>query len=70
MQPWRRWSVNFMGRLQGENGDLPLFKTKAECQRYIRERYGFLRSRPDLRRPPHNWRMPKPIRVTIAPEET
>jgi len=66
MKPWHRWSVQWQGRLQGENGQLPLFRTKRECLAFIRERYGYIRRRPDLRRPPHNWRMPKPVRVTIA----
>lgn len=48
---------------------LPLFTTKAQCQRYIKERFGYIAKRPDLRREPHNRRMPKPVRVTVAVTE-
>jgi hypothetical protein len=65
---WRRWSINWKDRLQGENGILPLFKTREECRDYIRKHYGYIRTRKDLRDPPHNWKMPTPIRVIIAPE--
>lgn len=42
-----------------------LFATRADAAAYIRRRYGYLRSRPDLRREPHGWRMPKPAKVTV-----
>ncbi|WP_299663915.1 hypothetical protein [uncultured Ruegeria sp.] len=66
---WRRWSVEWFGRLQGENGDLPLFKTRQECREFINERYGYIKSRPDLRRAPYSWRLPRPVRVVITAEQ-
>lgn len=48
---------------------LPLFNTKAQCQAYIKEHYGYIAKRKDLRREPHNMRMPKPVRVTVTVTE-
>jgi len=67
---WRRWSVNWQGRLQGEGGELPLFITRRECREFIQKKYGYIKDRPDLRAPPFHWKMPKPIRVIIAMDPT
>lgn len=72
--PWRRWSVLWRSenqldgnveRLCGRDGALPLFRTRDECRKFIRAEYGFIRNRPDLRREPHGWKMPIPVRVEI-----
>lgn len=42
-----------------------LFVTRARARRYIRENYGYIRKRPDLREEPHGWRMPRPVRVRV-----
>ncbi len=42
-----------------------IFKTKRECQVWIKEHYGYIAKSPDLRTAPHNWRMPKPVRVWV-----
>ena len=42
-----------------------LFLTRKGCRWWIEERYGYIRTRPDLRRPPHNWRVPRAVRVTV-----
>lgn len=47
----------------------PLFETKRGCQLYIKEKYGYLARRPDLRKEPHCWRMPKPVSVTVTVRE-
>lgn len=62
---WRRWAVKWNGTLQGEGGNLPLFRTREECREFIKERYGYIKNRDDLRRPPHNWRMPVAVRVEV-----
>lgn len=67
---WVRWSVKWRGRIQGDGGVAPpLFRTRAECRRFIEERYGYIKHRPDLRGPPHNWRMPVPVKVQITEVE-
>ena len=42
-----------------------LFTTRAQARRYIEENYGYIRKRPDLRREPHGWKMPVPVKVTV-----
>lgn len=43
-----------------------LFRTRVECRRYIRQYFGHIRTRPDLRAEPHGWRMPQPVRVEVS----
>jgi hypothetical protein len=45
------------------------FKTRAAALAFINDRYGYIRDRADLRREPHGWRMPIPVRVRITVEE-
>jgi hypothetical protein len=45
-----------------------LFETRHEARAYIENKYGYLRTRPDLRREPFGWRMPIPVRVTVTVE--
>ena len=46
-----------------------LFRTRRECREFIEREYGYIRTRPDLRREPHGWRMPKAVRVRITEEK-
>lgn len=46
-----------------------LFRTKREAKLWIDEWYGYVRTRADLRKPPHSWRMPRPVRVKVSIEE-
>jgi hypothetical protein len=43
-----------------------LFTTRAAARAWIKERYGYIAQRPDLRREPHGWMMPRPVRVKIS----
>ena len=43
-----------------------LFRTRAEARAWIEEHYGYIRTRPDLLRHPHYWRLPRPVRVTVT----
>mgnify|MGYP001575301697 CR=1 FL=1 len=43
-----------------------LFHTRRECREYIKEKYGYIKDREDLRSEPHGWRVPKAIRVVIT----
>ncbi len=43
-----------------------LFRTRAEARAYINEKYGYIRDREDLRRPPHSWRVPVAVRVRVS----
>jgi hypothetical protein len=42
-----------------------LFPTRRECRAYIEKTMGASCRRSDLRRPPHNWRTPRAVRVTL-----
>lgn len=42
-----------------------LFDTRAAAREFIAEKYGYIRTRPDLRREPHGWEMPMPVKVKI-----
>ena len=42
-----------------------LFRTRAQARKWIHENYGYIAKRPDLRREPHGWRMPVPVRVEV-----
>ena len=43
-----------------------MFFTRRAARAWIAQEYGYIRTRPDLRREPHGWRMPQPIRVHIV----
>ena len=71
------WAVEFhsRNRLDGDRRgisyspgpDWPqLFKTRRECRAYIEDRYGYIRSRPDLRTEPHGWFLPQAVRVRVV----
>jgi hypothetical protein len=42
-----------------------LFKTRAECRAFIKERWGYIATRRDLRVEPHGWRLPVAVRVKV-----
>ena len=51
-------------------GLLPaIFKTRKQTVDFIEKEYGYIRTRPDLKSEPHGWRIPKPARVTITPND-
>ena len=45
-----------------------LFRTRRECRAWIKERYGYILERPDLRREPHGWYQPRAVKVKIDKE--
>ena len=68
------WAVQWRSKnkLDGEKRHIihdhytPLiFSTKKECSEYISWRYGYIKSRKDLRREPHGYLMPIPVKVKI-----
>lgn len=74
----RRWGIlwNSKNRLDGvsrhlmwNHGPTPLvFKTRHEAREYRDERWGYIRTRKDLRIEPHGWRLPKVVRVMMTYE--
>lgn len=59
------WGRSLQWRPEPGPGEYRLFRTRAGCRAYIEDRYGYIRTRPDLRRPPFNWRMPRAVRVAV-----
>ena len=41
------------------------YKTKREAAAAIKEHFGYIAKRKDLRMEPHGWRMPVPVKVII-----
>jgi len=51
-------------------GGRPLiFETRTKAREHVREVYGYLKHRKDLRSEPHGWHIPKVLRVTVSVEE-
>lgn len=42
-----------------------LFETRYEARKFARAKWGYIKSRPDLRAEPHGWRNPKAVRVCV-----
>ena len=59
------WKTHIMG---GPTGPICFLK-KRDALAYIRSEYAYLRTRKDLRRAPHWWRMPHAVRIRIDFEE-
>lgn len=45
---------------------MKLYRTKRDCQAAIKEHFGYIARRRDLRTEPFCWRMPKAVRVTVT----
>jgi len=49
------------------NNCLPaLFRTRRECREFIKDKYGYIAERPDLRDEPHGWLLPQAVKVIIT----
>lgn len=46
-----------------------LFCTRRACREFIRDRYGYIAHRKDLRGFPCRWRMPEAVKVRVILEE-
>ena len=69
MKPPIRWALKWDSVIVWHQTKPLLFKTRLEARQYADEHYGYIRERPDLRSPPHNWRMPRPVRVEVVLRE-
>lgn len=45
---------------------MQIFQTRQECRDFIEQEYGYIRKRPDLKREPHCWRVPKAVKVRVV----
>lgn len=53
-----------------ENYSPALFFTKKEAAEFIKEKFGYIATRKDLRAQPHGWRMPIPVKLKITAKLT
>jgi hypothetical protein len=42
------------------------FGTRAQARAFIAEKFSYIRSRPDLQRLPHGWKMPVAVKVNVS----
>jgi len=42
-----------------------LFRTRRACREFIKDKYGYIKDREDLRTEPHGWRLPRAVKVKI-----
>ena len=52
-------------RIQWDHGQPLLFRTRRECRAWIEEKFGYIRTRDDLKREPFGWKMPLAIKVEV-----
>jgi len=43
-----------------------LFVTRAKARAWADDRFGYIRTRPDLKAEPYGWKMPIPVRVSVS----
>lgn len=46
-----------------------VFGSRRDARAHIKSRYGYIRTRPDLRREPYGWKMPRAVRVAVKVTE-
>ena len=42
-----------------------LFLTQADARHYAEREFGYIKRLPNLRKEPHGWRMPQPVKVQV-----
>ena len=52
-------------RIEWENCNPVLFKTRKEALAHINLEYGYIRSRKDLKAEPYGWKMPRAVKVEV-----
>ena len=67
-----------MGRFHARDSIVPgfmrghrtmVFETRAEARAYMRKHWGYIANRQDLRREPHGWKSPIPVKVKVMVKE-
>ena len=46
-----------------------LFLSRRKCREWIKTKYGYIKTRKDLRAEPHGWSVPRPVRVMFLIQE-
>lgn len=63
----RVWE-HFCPRTAGELGSC-VFKSRKAAKAWAKEQFGYITARRDLRRYPHDWRLPIVVRVSLTIQE-
>jgi len=58
------WPYGAPIQYQGYN--TAVFRTRDDARKFLQEHYGFIKNRPDLRKEPHGWKMPKIVKVDVS----
>ena len=69
-----RWALKWCSKNNADyiiyDNCLPkFFLTRKEARKYANKKYGYIKTRIDLRQEPHNWRIPRAIKVKITIQE-
>ena len=69
----RKWGLLWRSRnhvdgyrehlLYEQDGRPLMFQTRREVRQFAQEKYGYIKTRQDLRDEPHGWRMPMPVKL-------
>lgn len=46
-----------------------VFASRALARHYVKQHYGYMRGRQDLKDEPHGWKMPQVVKVNVTVEE-
>lgn len=69
---WKKWGLLWRTttRLDGLREHLifegcapVMFQTRHEARAYANEKFGYIKTRQDLQREPHCWRVPQPVQL-------
>ena len=65
-----RWAAQWrfhdaFGSILWDKGHPVLFRTRQKARDWIQFQYAYIKARKDLRSAPHNWRMPRAVRVEV-----
>ena len=67
-----RWAVEFRSdctHFVFRNCNPLLFRTRREARQFAKDEYGYIADRPDLRKPPFNWKTARVVRVSVSIRE-
>ena len=64
---FHKFSKNEPDFLSGYN--IMTFTTRDQARKFIKEHYNYIKDRPDLRKEPHGWKMPIPVKVQVEIKE-
>lgn len=64
-----RWGVKWHVGIMWDCCKPLLFFRRQDARKYIESEYGYIKHRKDLRSPPHNWRLPKAVKVEVIIRE-